>query len=447
MPKVVLDDIASGYDLSKINTNFQKIEDELNDKVLYRNPPIGETNTIQKDIDFNSKKLLNLPYPSSNSEPVTKGFLQDEFGDGAFTQAQAAEASAIAAQASANAAALSSSNADTSEANAATSASNAATSESNINGAIVAERSAVATLSNKTLTLAELGSSTAATQSVGDISTKVATTAFVSAAITASAGSDKLQPITATFNANAMTVTLNPTTLDFHSGVSETTGVPVTRTIASPISVVVSSGSTLGVTSAERAWLVVYAIQNGATVELAIGNLKGAANFDEANLISTTTEGGAGAADSATTIYSTTARSNVQYRIVGYLRGTFTTAGTWVTPGDFRVQSAGGMSLPGLFLAMGFAQTPAFLIGSRVLGTTYFNVSNRTRTVWVSCTGTPNGGNFTSTINGVVTGTYGTAAIASGSSSATATLIVPPGQSYRCDNGTGMVLQNWVELV
>ena len=37
MSKVTLPDIASGYNLPAINSNFQKIEDELNNKVLYRN--------------------------------------------------------------------------------------------------------------------------------------------------------------------------------------------------------------------------------------------------------------------------------------------------------------------------------------------------------------------------------------------------------------------------
>jgi hypothetical protein len=60
MSKIVLDNVASGYDLSKINVNFQKIADELNNNVLYRNAPIGEPNTLEKDIDANGKKIYNL---------------------------------------------------------------------------------------------------------------------------------------------------------------------------------------------------------------------------------------------------------------------------------------------------------------------------------------------------------------------------------------------------
>lgn len=60
MSKIVLDSVVSGYDLSKINSNFQKIQAELNDKVLYRNAPIGEPNTLENDIDANGKKILNV---------------------------------------------------------------------------------------------------------------------------------------------------------------------------------------------------------------------------------------------------------------------------------------------------------------------------------------------------------------------------------------------------
>lgn len=60
MSKIVLDSVVSGYDLSKINANFQKIQTELNDKVLYRNPPTGEPNTLEKDVDANGFSILNL---------------------------------------------------------------------------------------------------------------------------------------------------------------------------------------------------------------------------------------------------------------------------------------------------------------------------------------------------------------------------------------------------
>jgi hypothetical protein len=60
MAKIVLDDIASGYNLNKINTNFDKIEAALNDQVLYRDVPEGETNTVKNSLDMDSNDILNV---------------------------------------------------------------------------------------------------------------------------------------------------------------------------------------------------------------------------------------------------------------------------------------------------------------------------------------------------------------------------------------------------
>lgn len=70
MAKINLPTITSGYNLTKLNEALQQIEDEFNDKVLYRDNPEGEDNSLQSDIDFNSKKILNLPTPTSSSEPI-----------------------------------------------------------------------------------------------------------------------------------------------------------------------------------------------------------------------------------------------------------------------------------------------------------------------------------------------------------------------------------------
>jgi hypothetical protein len=66
--KLTLADVAAGYNLQNINDNFDKIIVELNDKVLYRNNPVGEPNQLESDIDANSKRIYNLPAPSSDSE-------------------------------------------------------------------------------------------------------------------------------------------------------------------------------------------------------------------------------------------------------------------------------------------------------------------------------------------------------------------------------------------
>lgn len=60
MSKIVLDDVISGYGLSKINENFQKVQDALNNEVLYRDNPEGEPNTIEQDVDVNGFSLYNV---------------------------------------------------------------------------------------------------------------------------------------------------------------------------------------------------------------------------------------------------------------------------------------------------------------------------------------------------------------------------------------------------
>jgi hypothetical protein len=103
------------------------------------------------------------------------------------------------------------------------------------------------------------------------------------------------------------------------------------REITSALSVVVSSGSTLGHASGIVQHLFVYLIDNAGTVELAVSNLPPdyPGTFAGVRLISTTAEGGAGAADSATGIYSTTARSNVPWICVAMCKSNQVTAGTW----------------------------------------------------------------------------------------------------------------------
>ena len=181
-----------------------------------------------------------------------------------------------------------------------------------------------------------------------------------------------IQAITASVAANALTVTLNPTTLDFRSA-TLTSGAVVARTIASAISVVVSSGSTLGTVSAVQSRIVVLALDNAGTAELAVVNIAGGNDLSETGLISTTAEGGVGAADSASTVYSTTARTNVAYRVVGYVESTQATAGTWATAPS-TIQGAGGNALTAMS-SFGYGQT--WQTVTRTSGTTYYNTTGK----------------------------------------------------------------------
>lgn len=59
MSKVELSEIVSGYKMSRVNDNFETIQNELNDKVLYRDNPSGEPNTMENDLDMNGFDILN----------------------------------------------------------------------------------------------------------------------------------------------------------------------------------------------------------------------------------------------------------------------------------------------------------------------------------------------------------------------------------------------------
>ena len=97
------------------------------------------------------------------------------------------------------------------------------------------------------------------------------------------------------------------------------------RSITAALSLVVSSGSTLGHGNSDSRWTYVYLIDNSGTLELAVSSKY----FGAQGIVSTTAEGGAGAADSATVMYSTTARSNVPFVCVGRFVAPQTTGGTW----------------------------------------------------------------------------------------------------------------------
>jgi hypothetical protein len=140
----------------------------------------------------------------------------------------------------------------------------------------------------------------------------------------------ELNSISASIAANALTVTLNPCTIDFRSS-TLTSGARLTRSVPTAITLTVSSGSTLGTTSGVESRLAVVAIDNAGTVELAIVNSKVYGALYEEVLISTTAEGGSGGADSGSVFYSTSARTSVAFRVIGFITSTQSTAGTWAS--------------------------------------------------------------------------------------------------------------------
>lgn len=144
--------------------------------------------------------------------------------------------------------------------------------------------------------------------------------------------------LAATVGSNAMTIALktqggtdptpgSPVKIGFRNSTAAT-GTYAQLQVTAALSTVISSGSTAGSVSGMINWVYVYAINNAGTIELA---WSGSKYPDEGSLITTVAEGGAGAADSKSVVYSTTARSNVAMRLIGRVKSTQATAGTWAT--------------------------------------------------------------------------------------------------------------------
>lgn len=78
MSEINLNDVASGYNLVKINNNFQEIERVINEELLHRINSTNIPNNLQTDVDANSRRIYNLSKPQTGGEPLR---LKDLFGD------------------------------------------------------------------------------------------------------------------------------------------------------------------------------------------------------------------------------------------------------------------------------------------------------------------------------------------------------------------------------
>ena len=68
MTKIVLEDVRSGYNLSAINTNFDRVEQVINDNMLSRDGVGNNPNEMKVDLDMNGKRIYNLPVPVLDHE-------------------------------------------------------------------------------------------------------------------------------------------------------------------------------------------------------------------------------------------------------------------------------------------------------------------------------------------------------------------------------------------
>lgn len=258
-----------------------------------------------------------------------------------------------------------------------------------------------------------IGAATATTQSPGDNSTKVATTAFVIANTSTVA---QLQSITAAIAANAITITPSALSLDFRN--STLTNGSVTRVSSTPAALVIAATDSFGlVTAAGNQRIAILAINNAGTIELAAASLAGGVSLDETGVITTAT-----AATLGTHIKAANVRTGVAYRVIGFVDATFTTATGW---GSLAlVQGTGGQALAAM-ASLGYGQT--WQVVTRTSGTTYYNTTGKPIFIAVVYL-VDLAGNGGSLVIGGVTSVAPTNGAANSKASVTA--VIPAGYSY-----------------
>jgi hypothetical protein len=257
-----------------------------------------------------------------------------------------------------------------------------------------------------------------------------------------SAGANQIQPISASVASNALTISASALALDFRS---TTLGSgTVTRVSGTPSNLVVPASATLGTVNNVASRLVVLALNNAGTIELAVVNLAGGTNLDETGLISTTAI--SSGSTSANVVYSTTARTSLAYRVIGFIDSTQTTAGTWATAPS-TIQGVGGQALASLS-SLGYGQTWQSVLGSRASGTTYYNTTGKPIMVNVTVnTGAVGGATVVAVVNGLtISSLYSRDASAPGAG-AGAFFVVPVGASYSVTiSGNAPTFNAWSEL-
>ena len=217
----------------------------------------------------------------------------------------------------------------------------------------------------------------APTAAPGTNTTQLATTAFTTAAIAATSAPTSYDngfvngTLAVSASASALTIAIqtlaganpsagDPVTVMFRN-VTGTTGNYVPIALTGATSFTISSGSTLGVTSATafRVWIVAF--NDGGTFRLGVINCSQVNTSVSTGfhfiyplmdgIESATSEGGAGAADNAAVIYSSATVTSKAMRILGYAEwgaSGLVTAGAWTTTNLSAVQlMSATVKLPG----------------------------------------------------------------------------------------------------
>lgn len=251
-------------------------------------------------------------------------------------------------------------------------------------------------------------------------------------AVASTVSSSALQPISASIATNAITVSASALSLDFRS--TTLTSGTVTTVSGTPASLTIASTDSFGLTTAYGSQrIIILAINNAGTIELAASALYGGVNLDESGVITTATT-----ATTSTAIKAANVRTGVAYRVIGVVAATFTTAVGW---GSLAlVQGQGGESLVAM-QSLGYGQTYQDVTASRALSTTYYNTTSRPIVVYAW---NNNGalGPSSLTINGT---TLNSNYSSSSNQTWPVTGIVPPGGSYSVAMSNGGP-SKWYEL-
>lgn len=164
----------------------------------------------------------------------------------------------------------------------------------------------------------------------------------------------------------------SPVSIPFRSVTASSGDVDV-LTLTAATSLVISSGSTVGFTSATAGRLWIVGINDGGTFRLGAVNVLSGTSIMALRdgIYSSTAEGGAGGADSAQVIYTGTAVTSKALTILGYLEATEATAGTWATAPSLVKTLSPGDSLPGEPV-----QVRRSTVGTLVTGSTQVPIDN-----------------------------------------------------------------------
>ena len=258
--------------------------------------------------------------------------------------------------------------------------------------------------------------------------------------VTAASLTNKIEPITASVAANALTITLNPTILDFRSS-TLTSGTVTSLVVANAISLTIPQSATLGTVNGVSSRLVVLCFNNSGTPILAVTNISGGLNCDE-TVPTTATLISAGSTSANIAYGSVGIGTNTAFRVVGYVESTQATAGTWATAPS-TIQGIGGQALAAMN-SLGYGQTWQALAGSRSVSTNYYNTTGKPILVFVYAAASA--ANVATSVNITVAGIalgigIGAATAGSGSGS----FVVPVGVAYSYTL-TSCTIFTWQEL-